>query len=526
MISFHVPKIARDLVRAHAPSKLGLILLAVPLALLGCQSATEGKVAGPTSTSLAAGQATPPGAAPIATPTEEPSSYPASKMDFTSFRGPIGSKITVTGTGFPANQEVALTWQTFDGQWFFEIPDLQYTGPRYTESFVPVGKVKSDASGVFKTDYTVPEDFGGWHNIIARVDGKYASRNAFNITPKFSVSATEGPVGTPLTVKIQGGGWVLEQSLFLVTWDNAFTGYMMGVVNKGTATGTIRIAGDKGPHVLKIWRNFRGIPFLIPNQGPFGALPASTFTIKVTDGVYNAPAVWSDPKPEDTLRVPPAVKNTGGAKLNVSQDKGNVGTKIAVQGEGFEANSPVKLTWASRTGRKITNTGLMEGISESQVDMPGVTAGADGRFKLDYDVPNDYGGPHRITATATARSAEAYFSITPAVILFTDKVKQGGEINVQLRGQDWTVQGKTYAVVYDNKFLGYVCGYSSGGYVDLHLPATGGPGPHTIDFYPSIYEGKEPTPNIYSMPDLAYKDDLSVLKAVAPVFRMTLTITE
>jgi hypothetical protein len=504
---------------------LGLTVL---LALAGCQASPRPTPAplSPQQAAGLAGGATAPAtaaatAAPVAAP--EQSAYPTAKIEANQGRAKVGATIVVKGSSFPANVPVALTWKTFDGRYLLEQDEVVYVGPRYEERLTDLGKATSDANGLFQTTFTVPEDFGGIHDIIARVDGKFATKMGFSIIPSFSVSPTTGPVGTPIEVTATGLGWRQQESMWEVSWNNGFTGYLTAVNTRGTATARMRMAGPTGKHLLKIWRNYRGIPYLNPHQGPFGALPEPTgFVMTATEGRYDAPTIWADPKPEATVRTTPLPKSQGGASLSVTPDKGTVGSKIVIEGQGFPANQPVKLTWATRSGQKITETGLLEGFEEWIKDFATANPGADGRFRLELTATDDFAGAHRLTATSGAATAEAYYSLYASIIEFTERAKVGDEIKIHMKGVGWTNQGKTYAIVYDNVYLGYGCSFSTRGDIDLRLPAAGVPGTHIIDLYPAVYEGKDPTPNIYSRPNLTYLNDHP--GGVLPAFRLTLVV--
>lgn len=456
---------------------------------------------------------------------EEESAFPGSKIDADNYRAPVGAKATIKGAGFPANSQVSLVWKGFEGSFVLEQEEVVFVGPRYEERAYEIAQAKTDTAGAFNATFTVPEDFGGVHDLVARVDGKFATKMGFWITPSFSISKTSGPAGTPLEIHATGLGYRTQESQWHVTWDDGFTGYMTGITTRGTATARIRMAGTPGPHVLKIWRNYRGIPYLNPHQGPFGPLPEpNTFIINVTPGAYDAPAVWADPKPEDTVRPAPEAKSQGGARLALSTDQGMVGSKITISGEGYPANQPVQLTWASRQGQKITDTGLLEGFDEKLTDLPEAKAGPDGRFSTDLTIFDDFAGYHRITASSGNRMAEAYYSIYASIFAFTQQAKVGEDVSIHMKGVGWNIQGKTYAVVYDNRYLGYGCSFSTRGDIDMHIPAAGAPGVHTIDLYPSVYEGRAPTPDIYSKPNLAYLENHP--GGPLPAFRLTLIVTE
>jgi hypothetical protein len=509
---------------AHGQRLLLALGLATLLALAGCQASPR-PAPEPVSPQQIANQTSATKALPTAAPVaaSEQSAYPSAKIEADQGRAKVGAVITVKGNGFPANMPVVLSWKTFDGRYVLEQDEVVYVGPRYEERVADLAKATADAGGLLQATFTVPEDFGGIHDIIARVDGKFATKMGFSIIPTFSVSPTTGPAGTPIDVKATGLGWRQQEGLWEVSWDNGFTGYMAAVNTHGTATARIRMAGPVGRHVLKIWRNYRGIPYLNPHQGPFGPLPEpTTFIMTTTDGRYDAPAIWAEPKSEDTVRPTPLPKSQGGARLSVTPDKGTVGSKLTIEGQGFAANQLIALTWASRTGQKITETGLLEGFDELLKDLPAATAGADGRFRLELTAADDFAGAHRITATSGDAMAEGYYSLYASIIEFTERANVGDDVKIHMKGVGWTIQGKTYAIVYDNVYLGYGCSFSTRGDIDLHLPAAGAPGVHTIDLYPAVYEGKDPTPNIYSRPNLTYLNDHP--GGVLPAFRLTIVI--
>ena len=64
-----------------------------------------------------------------------------------------------------------------------------------------------------------------------------------------------------------------------------------------------------------------------------------------------------------------------------------------------------------------------------------------------------------------------------------------------------------YALVYDNGYLGYACGFNSQGDVVINLPAAGAPGWHFIDLYPAIYKGDDIQGlDDFRIPQLAFVD--------------------
>ena len=65
----------------------------------------------------------------------------------------------------------------------------------------------------------------------------------------------------------------------------------------------------------------------------------------------------------------------------------------------------------------------------------------------------------------------------------------GDAFVVHVRGVGWTETANTYMVVLDNGTIGYACGFNSQGDVVMSLRAPGASGLHTLDLYPTIYNG-------------------------------------
>jgi hypothetical protein len=94
-----------------------------------------------------------------------------------------------------------------------------------------------------------------------------------------------------------------------------------------------------------------------------------------------------------------------------------------------------------------------------------------------------------------------------------------------MKGVGWTETANLYNLVYDNGFLGYVCGFNSQGDVLIHLPAAGSVGWHFIDLYPGIYKGED-APGIqnFRIPQLTAEDDHPGERL--PVFRLALEVSK
>jgi hypothetical protein len=78
---------------------------------------------------------------------------------------------------------------------------------------------------------------------------------------------------------------------------------------------------------------------------------------------------------------------------------------------------------------------------------------------------------------------------------------------------------------YDNSYIGYACGFNSGGNVTFYLTVTGAPGLHTIDVYPSVWWGPS---NFNDQLSVEYRYPLLTPQdgpALIPSFHFTFLIT-
>ena len=85
-----------------------------------------------------------------------------------------------------------LTWATVQGGWVIE-DYYHFRGKKYEESSVPLGRFASDAQGRLDARFTIPEDYGGVHHVIALVDSKPVAQNGIELTQSFEMVPASGP---------------------------------------------------------------------------------------------------------------------------------------------------------------------------------------------------------------------------------------------------------------------------------------------------------------------------------------------
>src|SRR5438552_14653353 len=182
----------------------------------------------------------------------------------------VGASAQATATGLPAGKTVDLTWGTVTGGWVIE-DYYHFRGKKYSETTTPLGQFPVDASGRLQARFTIPEDFGGVHEVIARIDGKAVAQNGINVTQTFAMTPSSGPVGTPIELKVTGLGWRTMESTWVVNWDNQELGFVTAAGTHGSAVARFRAAGPPGEHAVKLYTGWQGQAYLNYQQSPVAA---------------------------------------------------------------------------------------------------------------------------------------------------------------------------------------------------------------------------------------------------------------
>ena len=96
----------------------------------------------------------------------EPSGGFVGRLEVAPAHGPVGTPLTVTGEGFPPEQEFELVWRTVKGSW--KVTIAEYHGREFTPVAYRIATVKSDKAGRIAAQFVAPEDFGFMHDIVVQ----------------------------------------------------------------------------------------------------------------------------------------------------------------------------------------------------------------------------------------------------------------------------------------------------------------------------------------------------------------------
>jgi hypothetical protein len=221
---------------------------------------------------------------------------PATEVDvanatfaLSSTQGPVGSRVTMRGTGFPAGATLGVVWQTYVGN--------RVSGEGFEPRDTPLQdvKVKVGGDGRLEAPITIPDDLGGLHGVALR-DGDKTLARAYFVTETsiVSISPASGPVGTPVTIHLKGVGWTEYDNIYVATYDNAYMGYACGFNSQGDVVINFVATGAPGTHIIDLYPGiYQGppdVPQLLYRQPqltyaedhPGNKIPALRFTFNVT----------------------------------------------------------------------------------------------------------------------------------------------------------------------------------------------------------------------------------------------------
>ncbi len=256
-------------------------------------------------------------------------------------------------------------------------------------------------------------------------------------------------------------------------------------------------------------------PYRNMQQSPAPDRPQFVRTFTVTDG----PAVLPPPPGSQSLAQPRIPVATGA--LTTTPAFSVVGQPIRIEGSGFVPGSTHEIRWKTVSGNRVGGSGWVEqtrSLGQARAD-------AAGRLRLDLATPDDLGGEHAIEVQDGALVRTGTHSILPsAAALDVARGPAGTPFRIHLKGVGWTETANIYTLVYDNAYIGYGCGFNSQGDAEFTLYASGEPGWHFIDLYPSIYKGSEDRPINFRLPQLTADRDHP--GEDLPRFRFAFEVTE
>ena len=138
------------------------------------------------------------------------------------------------------------------------------------------------------------------HGLALRAGDQTVGR-AFFVTETsiVNISATSGPVGTPISIHLKGVGWTEYDNIYVATYDNAYMGYACGFNSQGDVVINFVATGAPGPHIIDLYPGiyqgpqtepqllYRHAQLTYADDHPGNKIPALRFTFEVTGSASN-----------------------------------------------------------------------------------------------------------------------------------------------------------------------------------------------------------------------------------------------
>lgn len=430
------------------------------------------------------------------------------KLQLSKSEGRIGDEVQLSAEDLIPNEPLTVVYVDMEGRYEIEDNNYSLVGTIYDEVERELISDTANGNGKWSGTITIPEGFGDDHNIIIYQDDNPVAKANFFVQTVFSISPESGPIGTEIEIIGEGLSWKMYGSIWHLNYDNKYTGMLTGVSTNGSVKGVIRAAGAKGKHTIAIESGSSGSPFMNRNESAINYISTQYFSFEVTDDEPNTDLLYVEepPKPAgDGIQLPEPVSKDG-VTLSLTKDSGIVDEEVELSGTGFPENEEVVLDWHTMVGNRVTP----EGFSPSVSELGKVKTDENGSFNFPFSIPDDLGGlPHLIEAKVNDEVVgQTYLRILPSIVSITPAEAPAGTlVTIEIKGSGWTEYDNALAVTYDNASVGYICGFNSQGTIKLPFLASGEPGYHMVDIYPSIYQGKMALPDIYLKPQLSYRQD-------------------
>jgi hypothetical protein len=442
------------------------------------------------------------------------------RLTLTPEHGPVGTQVTANGQGFPANTVLDLVWESYDGRWAIEQRDGQdwnaFQGIVFEERFERIVRVETDGQGRFNTTFKIPEDYGGMHDVYVIGEERKLNKAGFRIDVSAQLSPQEGPLGTPIAVTVQGlnpahpfEGW------YQLYYDNHFAGCLTAVTTRGTARAEIPAVGELGKHLIAIEAATYGAPFIQHEVSSYSYVKTFHLPFELISG---EPMLPPPPQEQITIEKPGVVPSHQPGIPHLWSDLAEIPARTAFKlfGQGFPPNVELELRWIDVAGDRVSEVHpgrFGTGFQELPRALGKVHTDKQGAFEVRIVPDSVQGGAHPIEVWHHEKLlAQTYIGISRWPYPLRPKAGPvGTSITVEVDGVGWTEHENEVAFTYDNSYVGYACGADLMGKILPKVHATGRPGWHFIDLYPTFrnspdfLDGRD-KPNFYRRPILTWQD--------------------
>ncbi len=208
-------------------------------------------------------------------------------LNVTPAFSPVGSPITITGSGFTPNKAYDLSWSTVTGN--------RVSGGGWETDTRVIAQAKADAQGKLTYAIATPDDLGGSHEMTVSDGTTKKAGSVWIQATALPMEVSQGPAGTPFTIHLKGVGWTETANIFAIDYDNAYVGYSCGFNSQGDVVIHLTATGAPGWHYVDLYpaiykgkepkgpNNFRLPQLTYAADHPGEDLPHFRFAFKVTE---------------------------------------------------------------------------------------------------------------------------------------------------------------------------------------------------------------------------------------------------
>lgn len=270
--------------------------------------------------------------------------------------GPVGTLVEITGTDFRSSKSITV----------------EYDG---SEVKVESGDDETDTDGKFVSYIIIPEGTAGVHTIAVTVSVNKVETE-FTVEPEIIFDRTSGEANTMTTVRGTGFGSRKDVVIYFNNVGLAIT----TTDGHGTFTTYFTVPELEA-----------GI-YNVEAEDEDGNLDTAEFTI-IVPPLPSAPPPVPLPAPPLPSAPPPVPSPApSSTTASISQTSGHVGTKLIINGAGFQAVGTVTIKYDDEVVTKVST------------DSRGV-------FVAYFKVPESKQGDHTITASDGTNTNEFTFTV-------------------------------------------------------------------------------------------------------------------
>ncbi|MBI4493690.1 MAG: hypothetical protein HY690_12940 [Chloroflexi bacterium] len=230
-------------------------------------------------------------------PAGAPSAGPGpGQLSLSANRGVVGQRVTLRGSGLPANTQMALRWGTLARNW----TATAFTAQAKMDQTRVLGNVQTGPDGAFVRELAIPDDLGGIHRLdVLQGEQVLATTSLFVESSLVSFGPSRVRVGEEIKIRLNGlGTATYNNNVYAVTYDNAQIGYICGFSAGGAIEFTIRATGGPGTHLIDlypfIWKSkdqagdamprLYGVPMLTyADDHPWRVTPAIRLAVEIVE---------------------------------------------------------------------------------------------------------------------------------------------------------------------------------------------------------------------------------------------------